>query len=217
MKKHRNSQKRIIFEDAVYFVTSKTHNNYPYFRERVFCPPERTRSVRAGDLFVENLRLCKRLKGFLLYGWVLNYDHFHSQIQPNDEWNISKVMQFLKRHISRDINYVMGYNNYDHHYSGGDIRECRLQGGMYKYFRPIIKKHDKKLNLLKSQFQQKYSTGHPFPKFRWKKTFHDEYIRNDKSFDNLLGYIEYNPDKHGLPPNWPYIYTNPKYEDLTDE
>lgn len=111
MKLHRDSQKRFIFENAIYFVTSKTYHNYPYFREQIFC-----------DLFVANLRLCKRLKGFLLYGWVLNHDHFHLLIQPNDEFNISKVMQFLKRHISRDMNYVTGYNKYDQPTTEGHSR-----------------------------------------------------------------------------------------------
>ena len=99
MKKHRNSQKRIIFEDAIYFVTSKTHNNYPYFRERVFC-----------ELFMENLKLCKQLKGFLLYGWVIAYDHIHILFQPSDEFDISKVMFSIKKQFSHNCNVVMGYN-----------------------------------------------------------------------------------------------------------
>jgi len=200
---HRNSQKRIIFEDAVYFITSKTHNNYPYFRERIFC-----------ELFVENLRLCKRLKEFLLYGWVLNYDHFHSQIQPNDEFNISKVMQFLKRNVSRNINFIMGINNHDelmHILTGSDNDHCRLQMECKLYTHIKIKW------LLKYRFKIKYINKNPFPKFRWKKTFHDEYTRNDKSFDNHLDYIIYNLDKHNLPSDWPYVYTNPKYDDLIDD
>jgi len=34
MKFHRNSQKRIYFEDAVYFVTTNTKNWIPYFKIR---------------------------------------------------------------------------------------------------------------------------------------------------------------------------------------
>jgi len=98
---YRDWQKRIIFEDAIYFITSKTFNNFPYFQERIFCQPASNECVRTGDLFVENLRLCKRLKRFLLYGWVLAYDHFHLLVQPSDEFDISKVMQFLYEKTSK--------------------------------------------------------------------------------------------------------------------
>jgi len=201
MKLHRNSFKRIIFEDAVYFTTSKTHYNYPYFRERIFC-----------DLFVENLRLCKQMKGFLLYGWVLNFDHFHLLIQPNDKWNISNVMQFLKRNSARNINFIMGFNENDESINPvGDNDHCRHLIGAVAW------RYLKLKWLLQFRFRIKYLNNNPYPKFRWQKTFHDEYIRNEMAFDNHLDYIEYNPDKHGLPENWPYVFTNPEYEDLIDE
>jgi len=215
LKKHRNSQKRIYFEDACYFVTSKTHYNYPYFRERIFC-----------DLFVENLRMCKRLKNFLLYGWVVIYDHIHLLFQPNDEWNISEVMQFLKRHISRNINIVMGYQQFspspgdDQHPSpggdissspGGDIGQCRLQNG------GMIYKFDIFVLISKIRFTFKYLNQNPFPIFKWQKSFFDEYMRNNTEFNNFLDYIDYNPTKHNLPCGWPYVYTNPEYDDLNDE
>ncbi len=196
---HRNSQKRIYFKDACYFITVKTFNNFPYFKESIFC-----------DLFMENLRLCKRLKGFLLYGWVLVYNHFHLMVQPNDTWNISKVMQFFKRHITRDINFILSPNE-------GGIRESRLQGGKYEHLQSIVNEHDKKLQLFQSQFQQKYQNNQPFQKFQWKESFHDHYIRNENDFDSHMEYIAHNPRKHGLPVNWPYVYINPKYDDLTDE
>jgi len=205
---HRNSQKRIIFKDAVYFVTSKTHNNYPYFRERIFC-----------DLFIENLRLCKQLKGFLLFGWVLNYDHFHSQIQPNDKWNISNVMYSIKKQFAHDVNRVIGFNKpYPH--MEADKRLPASGGNIYLLsddIRKMINKHQNYVNQLSREFKQKCPTRHPYPKFRWQSSFFDEYIRNDKSFDNHLDYIIYNLDKHNLPSDWPYVYTNPKYDDLTDD
>jgi len=210
--RHRNSQKRIIFKDACYFTTSKTHYNYPYFRERIFC-----------DLFVENLRICKQLKGFLLYGWVLNYDHFHLLIQPNDKWDISDVMQFLKRNVSRNINFIMGYNENDEQNlfkidgtppsSEGDNDHCRLPSEVGL----DIVQHIKIKLLLKFRFKIKYLNNNPYPLFKWQKSFFDEYMRNENEFNNFLDYIDYNPTKHHLPKNWPYIYTNPEYEGLNDE
>ena len=209
LKKHRNSQKRIIFEDACYFATSKTHYNYPYFRERIFC-----------DLFVENLRMCKRLKGFLLYGWVLNYDHFHLLIQPSDKFNISDVMFSIKKQFAHDVNRIMGFNKpYPPDLeagkrlpaSSGD--RCLLSDGIQQ----MIDKHQDYVNQLSHTFQQKYANGHPFPKFRWQGSFFDEYMRNDHEFNNFLDYIDYNPTKHHLPIVWQYLYLNPEYDDLNDE
>lgn len=56
-----------------------------------------------------------------------------------------------------------------------------------------------------------------FPKFQWQKSFHDHYIRNQNDFDTHMNYIVYNPKKHNLPNDWPYIYTNSNYDHLTDE
>jgi REP element-mobilizing transposase RayT len=194
VKKHRNSQKRIYFEDAEYFITSNTFNWYPYFKEPIFC-----------DLFVENLRLCKRLRGFVLYAWFLECDHFHLLLRPSDECNISNVMHFLKRNISRDINFVIGYNKYDNtHFEGAD-HDPRLQW------------LNKSKWIFKFRFKIKYLNKNPFPKFRWQKSYQDHYIRNDDDFGYHVGYIAYNPIKHGLPDNWPYVFTNDKYADLIDD
>lgn len=189
MLKHRDSQKRIYFKDACYFITCKTHNNFPFFQERIFC-----------GLFLENLRLCKQLKGFLLYGWFLGYDHFHLIIQPEDRWDISKIMKSLKENSSYMINEIMKPE--------GATLTSRLQ--------KINNNHFDFTNF-QSQFHQKYPINHPFPEFRWQKSFHDHYMRNEKDFNYHMKYIEYNPVKHRLPTNWPYISFNPKYEDLVDE
>jgi REP element-mobilizing transposase RayT len=228
--KHRNSQKRIYFEDAEYFVTCKTKGNCPFFKETIFC-----------DLFMENLRLCKKLKGFVLYSWVLIYAHFHLLLRPSDEFNVSEIMHFLKRNISRNINFIIGNNKNDelstegaddhprlrcagNHFMGVDEYspdiDChtRLQCGVLQKF--IVKKW-----ILKFRFKIKYLNKNPFftscrydmAKFQWQKSYHDHYIRNDDDFGYHMGYIAYNPIKHNMPNGWPYVFTNPKYADLIDE
>ena len=196
MLKHRNSQKRIYFKDACYFVTCKTHNNFPYFRERIFC-----------DLFMENLRICKQLKGFLLYGWVLLHNHFHLLVQPDDKWNYSEIMRSIKTNFSCTSNRII--------HPEGAVTSPRLQW-VYR----------DKLDILHYQkrFNEKFPVNHQFPepclpagRFQWQKSFHDHYIRNENDFDYHMEYITYNPIKHGLPVNWPYVYTNPEYEDLTEK
>jgi hypothetical protein len=44
----------------IYFVVTKTHKNFPYFKEPMLC-----------ELLVKELRLCKQLKGFKLYAFPL--------------------------------------------------------------------------------------------------------------------------------------------------
>ena len=254
---YRDWQKRIIFQDACYFVTLYTKNRFNYFKEKIFC-----------DLFVENLKLCKRLKGFLLYGWVVIYEHVHIQIQPGDKFNISGIMHFLKRHVSRNINIIMGYtkqysstpesaDGHPHFLGVGDSRQsdigqCRFQDGvgsshhqsvvsssyLQDWYNPshiqdatnpnspsylqglewiLIRQFDLYVYFLKNQFQQKYPNGHPFPKFHWQKSFIDHYTRNENDFDEHMEYIANNPNKHGLPDDWPYVFTNPKHDDLIDD
>lgn len=241
IKKHRNSQKRIYFKDAVYFVTTSTGNWYSYFKEQIFC-----------DLFAEELRLCKQMKKFRLFAWFLGYDHFHMLIQPGDEFNYSDVMQFLKRNFSRNANYVMGFNKYDelsigntgdnHHcrvrkegisifkcdnhpqpegdndrqsnennYPEGDNDDCRISG-TDNLRRFVYKKF-----IFRFRFKLKYLNNNPFPKFRWLKSFNDHFSRNNSDFDEHWTYIKWNPQKHNMPDNWSYIFMNPKYADLTDE
>ena len=187
--KHRNSQKRIHMTNTSYFLTTKTQNNFPYFEEKIFC-----------DVFIKNLKLCKQLKQFKLYGWVLSYDHFHLLIEPNDKFNISKIMKSLKENVSYMINKIIK--------SEGTTLTSRLQRINDNYF-----------NLTNSQtrFLQKYPKTNPFHEFKWQKSFHDHYIRNENDFNNHIKYIYDNLDKHNMPKNWSYIFTNPKYKDVTDE
>ena len=188
-KKHRDSQKRKYFEDAVYFVTCKTEGGYPFFKERIFC-----------ELFIENLRICKQLKCFYLYAWVLIYNHFHLLIKPNDEFDVSKIMKSLKENVSCDINRISR--------NEGATPASRL--------REI---YQNKFDIFdcQSRFIKKHPNQNPCPRFQWQKSYHDHYIRNDGDFDCYMDYIIWNPVKHKMSDNWPYVFTNPNYEDLIDE
>ena len=153
MELHRNSQKRFYGKDYTYFVTVVTQNRIPYFEEEIFC-----------EVFYENLKMSIQVKGFMLHGWFLGYDHFHMLLALGDEFNISNIMQFLKRHVSRDVNFLMN------EYHEGEIRESRLHNGTFKTLKPIIDVHDKKLKSLQKKFRQKYphENNIPFPKFQWQ-------------------------------------------------
>lgn len=201
MNTYRNSQKRYYDSGAVYYIVTKTFNNFPFFKEKIFC-----------DLFIEELKLCKELKKFKLYAFCLIYDHLNLLIQPNDEFNISKVMQSIKKETSRDINYIMSENE-------GDISECRLQETQYsrRYKKNYNIPH---LSVYRQNFLQKYNRSQNIiPKFQWQKSFHDHIIRinveNEQDFRNHYNYTIYNYCKHKLPDNWKYTSLN--YFDMMDE
>jgi len=99
---HKNSQKR-IYGDYIYFITCNVRDRIEFFREEIFC-----------DLWIEELKLTKETKQFSLFAFCLNFDHFHLLIEPkNDIADYSKVMQFFKRHVSRNLNIIMGHNPKD--------------------------------------------------------------------------------------------------------
>lgn len=197
---HRNSQKRIYQENGIYFVTSKTKDNFLYFKEEILC-----------ELWLEELRLCKKIKRFELLAFCLLPDHFHLLVLPKGKENISRIMQFMKRHFTRSANWLLGHTHV------GDIRECRLQGGKHEKIENIINNHDQKLKTLKTKFLQKHGSNHTFPKFSWQSSFHDHLIRdeNETDYHNHYEYTIYNYLKHGLTENWKYTSLN--YPELIDE
>lgn len=197
MALHRNSQKRICIPDTAYFITVKTLHNEPYFSEPIFC-----------DLFVGNLRMCKSLKGFELYGWFLGYDHFHLSLRPNDEFSYSEIMFSIKKQFSHDANRVMGIN--PSFPNEGAQTFARLRG-------VDVCGHQLNVDRFRDLFAKKYGGAKPFPMFRWQKSFFDHYCRGESDHRNHLEYIAYNPTKHGLPKHWPYVFMNPEYVDLIDE
>ena len=191
---HRNSQKRYYEPNAIYFTVTKTFKNFSYFREPIFC-----------ELFIEELRLCKKLKKFKLLGFSLIYDHLNLLIQPSEEFNISKVMQSIKKEFSRDANDILE----------GDIPECRLRGCQRsKRFKKDFVVPD--LLNYRKQFLSKYGQDqHKIPKFKWQKSFHDHVVRDQRDLENHYIYTVHNHQKHNLPENWKYTSLN--YEDLVDE
>jgi len=189
---HRNSQKRYYDKNYIYFITINVQNKTPFFENDVFC-----------DLLVEEIRLAKKLKRFLLYGFVIMPEHVHLLIHPGEEYNISKVMQFIKRHFSRAMNYINGHKN---RFPEGDIGQCRLRGGGDRFqkingslVQDLIRQFDEYVEKIKIKIQANNET---FPFFRWQKSFHDHIIRHQHDFDHHLNYILINPVKHHVCEDW---------------
>ena len=179
---HKNSQKRIYQEGYVYFITSSTYNRYPYFEEKLLC-----------ELFIDNLRICKELKGFELFGFVILPDHFHMMLRPSNDYNYSQIIKSLKENFSRNVNIMMGLTHI------GATTSSRLLE-------------------LRYIFQKNYNDN-TFPKYYWQKSFYDHVIRDKKDFNTHLNYIWYNPEKHKIINDYTkYKYSSYKnYRDLIDK
>jgi REP element-mobilizing transposase RayT len=212
---HKNSQKR-IYGDYIYFITCTVGESFQVFYNRILC-----------DLWMQVLILGKVLQQFKLFAFCLNYDHFHLLIKPNNKIaNYSKIMQFLKRHFTRNANIILGYDKHCFKTMGnkknegdigfhpeGDIGQYRLREHEYREKWQI--EMDKFVIRIRNKFLQKYGTNHNIPKFRWQKSFHDHVIRDQCDYDNHWNYTMYNYKKHGLLENWQYTGLN--YPEMIDE
>jgi hypothetical protein len=140
-------------------------------------------------------------------------------VHPEDRWNISDVMFSVKKQFSHNINRVMGCNSMSVPPEGGQALARLRVFGVLRHGNnwPYVYKFDQYVQKLKTQFQRKHSNHHPFSKFQWKESFHDHYTRNQTDFIKHMNYISGNPDKHNMPKNWTYVFTNANYGDLIDE
>lgn len=189
-----------------------------FFNEEIFC-----------ELFIEELRICKLLKKFELFGFCLLSNHFHLLIRPSEKSNLSEIMQSLKRSFSININKILEYTKFNESAKllsrdKSDKAISRLREMQYAES-DIVKvnakneltRRDFELNVLakfKTQFLQKYKNNHHFPKFKWQKSFHDHVIKNEEDLKNHDNYCTYNHLRHNLPESWKYLSLN--FPGLTD-
>ncbi|MCK4553745.1 transposase [Candidatus Parcubacteria bacterium] len=214
IKPHRNSQKRFYGADKIYFITTVTHKRFSFFKEDLFC-----------NLFIDNLRICKKLKEFKLYAFIMISDHVHLLLKPNGEFNVSQIMFSIKKQFSHDVNRVIGENKLyskidankdkkkdkffeygnenEHKYPEGEQTFVRLQDICVRFQdgnnvrKDLINRYQKNVEKYRKQFITKY--GNPqfeMPKFKWQKSFYDHVIRNEKDFLKHLNYIVFNCVKH---------------------
>ena len=97
---HKNSQKRIYLDRAIYFVTTRTKNGFPFFGNKDM-----------SNLLVKEILLVQKIKKFNLFGYVIIPDHIHLLIQPNSVENISRIMFSIKKHYAHEANRILGYNS----------------------------------------------------------------------------------------------------------
>ncbi len=213
---HRNSQKRYIIENAVYFITTNTHNRIEYFDESILC-----------DLLVEDLWETQRLKCFNIFAYKINPEHMHALIQPRGKDSYSEIMRSFKTNFSRNANRVMGFDaNFEkliispqarsHDLACNDIPRDPARNGISRDaadnpMRQISILNDaayvSRIAEYRRRFITKYNFHPPFPKFKWQGSFHDHIIRDRRDFVTHLGYIRRQWLKHKLLEN-KYCFIN---------
>ncbi len=207
---HRNSQKRIVERDRIYFIKTNTFEKFPYFENEVLC-----------WLFIAQLKMTKILKGFELYAFCLLYDHVHLMLKPNDEFDITKIMFTLKKQFSHSANRVMGYTPMRNArpFSEGGETFARFQktGGLQTKMLDYVENLGKK-------YQKEKTLYNEIPKFKWQSSYYDHIIRSQKDFENHYEYTvqnfrkEKDQEKYKYPNKYKFTSTNcPKFTDNPHE
>ena len=174
--KHKDSQKRIYIKNAIYFITTNVDEPLYPFKEDLFC-----------DLFVADMEFCREIKQFNIFGYKVNPDHIHLLMQPTGEKNYSEIMRSLKTNFSRNVNYILGYNDIPR------FLKARSRDLAFK-------KHYDFIIHSKTKFCEKYFDKQT-SKFQWQSSFNDHIIRNKADYYMRLNYIKSQWKKHELKEN----------------
>jgi REP element-mobilizing transposase RayT len=182
---HRNSQKRFYDPNHIYFLTTKTKQNFPYFSEPIFC-----------ELFLSELKLMKKIKEVEVFAFCVLFDHVHLLIRCGGRCNVSEFMRALKTNFSRNANDIIsGKPKMDK--SKAESRDSAFIN------------HFHLVELFQNQFIFKYGTQqYQIPPFKWQLSFHDHVIRGGKDLENHFNYCVYNFQKHKLPHDWKWTSLN---------
>ena len=103
-------RKHIFLKGYAYFITSKIKNNIQIFNNSECC-----------NLLIKDFDYYRKNLDYLIYGYVIMYDHFHWIIHPSEKVAIPLIMKKIKGHSSFTINKYLNKNGsiwqadyYDH-------------------------------------------------------------------------------------------------------
>ena len=78
--------RRLHFQNAAYMLTICTDYRYPFFKEDIFC-----------NIFLDILSDFQEKKSYNVIGYKINPEHIHIILKPFGKYNISQIMQSVKR------------------------------------------------------------------------------------------------------------------------
>jgi REP element-mobilizing transposase RayT len=192
----RKYLRRFYEAGLIYFITTSTKDRFPYFKESIFC-----------ELLAFEIELASHLKNFETYGYVIMPDHLHLLVQLMGDYNISKIVQFIKRNSSRSIKRILNRNSVE--YTVREIAQSPLREGRITSsdINRRIEDFESHLSELRSKFYKKHSLSciTAIPEFKWHKSFYDHILRDNENIGDYYEYIINNLLKHSLTEN-PYDY-----------
>lgn len=85
-------RQRINISGQIYFITTRTFNNQRIFKNSEYC-----------QILLKNLDYYRSKLKFKLLAHCLLPDHLHLLILPDEEFDISKIMQLIKYRTASDV------------------------------------------------------------------------------------------------------------------
>jgi REP element-mobilizing transposase RayT len=111
----------VALENQAYFVTARTAQRTPLFRDR-----------SVAELLLQELQRCRERLGFLLLSFVVMPDHVHLLLVPGSSADLSRVMQHIKGGFGRVLNVAWGSSGavwQQRFFEGRQEPRCSSSGG----------------------------------------------------------------------------------------
>ena len=164
--------RRIHIKKAAYHITTNCDGRFPFFEEDIFC-----------NILIDAIERCKEIKPFELIAFKINPDHSHILLQPTGDFNISQIMQNIKRISSNHINQIIHFNHEEN-----PFKRLKWTDALWQYNQMFIRKNN-------------YEGIHGFPKFQWQENFDDQLVRAPQELETKIRYIKKQAKKHELKEN----------------
>lgn len=163
--------RRLHFKNAAYMLTICTNYRYPFFKEDIFC-----------NIFLDILSDFQEKKSYNVIGYKINPEHIHIILKPFGEYNISQIMQSVKRISSCNINQLIFFGRKENKYENLEWTPALIQ--------------------YRKQFLRKYNyEPNNYPVFKWLKSFDDGLIKETSHLMNSRKYLKKQMSKHSLKEN----------------
>ena len=197
-----------------YLITIVTSNRKTFFQKDLLC-----------KLFLKRLEISKNIYKYSLYSFSIISDHIHLLVEAKNKYHLSKIIQYLKRHSSREINNLFKlelinkycknhklYKNYKM-YKNSAISKSRLSA-----LNDNVKSQEiiEDIHLNNEKIQNEIFNVY---KFKWQKSYDKQVILNNKYFLNSKKYINNNHIKHEINFNKIYKWSglNKEFHSLIDK
>ncbi|MCB0588214.1 MAG: transposase [Phaeodactylibacter sp.] len=161
--------KRIHIKRAAYLITTNCKGRFPFFEEDILC-----------NILIDAIESCRKMKSFELIAFKINPDHSHVLLQPTGKFNISQILQNIKRTSSNHINQIIHFFQAENQY-----KKLNWTESLQQYNLMFIRKYN-------------FRGIHEFPKFQWQEGFDDQLVRTQEELEIKINYIKKQALKHEL-------------------